>query len=138
MLRELDTILWRSGPLDRLRFLQTPIVSQTPRRRSVAMIRNTLWRVGLVLSLATLGQAWMAPDQQAEANYVAIKGRLVCGGDKAPEAKRLDASKEPCCAKNGLVSKSRVVDPKSKGVAHGFAYLPKPTGASPEAEAALM
>jgi hypothetical protein len=63
-----------------------------------------------------------------------IKGRLVWGDDKIPEAKELvakgKAAKDPdiCAVKGSITSRDIVVDPKTQGVSYGIAYLRRPTG----------
>jgi hypothetical protein len=63
-----------------------------------------------------------------------IKGRLVWGDENIPPAK-IDVEKgmakndpDICAKDRPIVSRSLVIDPKSKGVAHGFAYLVRPKG----------
>jgi len=79
-----------------------------------------------------------------QAQYGTIKGRLVWGGPEAPPA-RVDveqgkATKDPdVCAKNQpILSREIVVDPKTKGVAQGFAYLVRPKGTNPVAVKELI
>ena len=73
-----------------------------------------------------------------------IKGRLVWGGDQAPEAKDLIAKgkseKDPgVCAKDAAIpDESLVVDPKTKGIKNAIVYLVKPTKDNPEAVKALV
>jgi hypothetical protein len=73
-----------------------------------------------------------------------IKGRLVWRDEKIPPAK-VDvemgtAKNDPdICAKNEpIVSRSLVIDPKTKGVAYGFAYLVRPKGDFAEASRDLL
>lgn len=73
-----------------------------------------------------------------------IKGRLVWGGTAlptlAPLVKKGAAGVKDAavCAVADLEDHSLDVDPKTKGVAHGFAYLVTPKGANAEAEKALL
>ena len=77
-------------------------------------------------------------------NYGTIKGKLVFAGDSVPTPKILvgkgdaNAKDSAVCAVSGITAKDLVVDPKTKGVQYGFAYLVKPTGKNPEAEAKLV
>jgi hypothetical protein len=79
-----------------------------------------------------------------QANYGTIKGRLVWGGDQIPPTKVLaalgKAEKDPdVCAKDqSILSHELEIDPKTKGVAFGFAYLFRPKGNNPDAVAALI
>ena len=79
-----------------------------------------------------------------QGEYGTIKGRLVWGGSEIPPAKNLvekgKAPKDPeVCAKDEPIPiRELVVDPKTKGVAYGFAYLVKPKGSNPEAVKALL
>ncbi len=71
----------------------------------------------------------------ADGQYATIKGRLVWGGDKAPAPVELDltSKKDPACGKGGkLVNQGLIVDPKTKGVKWGMAYLVKPIGTNPD------
>jgi len=73
-----------------------------------------------------------------------IKGRLVWGGDVAPEPKNLvekgQAQKDPafCAAAAAIPDHSLVVDPKTKGIRYAFVYLVKPNGENPDAVKALV
>ncbi len=86
----------------------------------------------------------LATSTPAQQGFGTIKGRLVWGGPNAPEpavlVKQGDASVKDAqvCAATTLLDRSLVVDPSTKGVANAFAYLPRPTGRNPEAEAALL
>jgi len=88
--------------------------------------------------------ATLAAGSPAQAGYGTIKGRLVWGGESVPQPKVLQdvgkATKDPeVCAKDkAILSRELVVDPKTKGIQHGFAYLVRPNGANPEAVAALL
>ncbi len=80
----------------------------------------------------------------AQGEYGTIKGRLVWGGSDVPPARVLiekgRALKDPeLCAREGPIpNRELVVDPKTKGVAYGFAYLVKPRGSNPEAVKELL
>lgn len=106
--------------------------------RSTAFARWGLPIVSLVLANA------FATPAHAQADFGTIKGRLVWGGDQAPEAKVLVAKgdqtvKDPAvCAVHEIRSNDLVVDSKTKGVADGVAYLVKPSGTNPAAEKALL
>ncbi len=104
---------------------------------------------GLILSQAVAGAATLPPGllgatAAGQGEYGTIKGRLVWGGSEIPPAKNLvekgKAPKDPdTCAKDEAVpSRELVVDPKTKGVAFGFAYLVKPKGSNPEAVNELL
>src|SRR5262245_51753211 len=87
--------------------------------------------------------AVLASGTTGQAGYGTIKGRLVWGGDKAPERKvrfeKGKAEKDAVCAKNApIMMDDLVVDPKSKGVQNAFVYLVKPTGQNPEAVKAIL
>ena len=74
-----------------------------------------------------------------QGQYGTIKGRLVWGGDQLPPVKVLaekgKAAKDPeVCARNQpILSRELAVDPATKGLPYGFAYLSRPTGSNPEA-----
>ena len=80
----------------------------------------------------------------AQGVYGTIKGRLVWGGSDVPPARALiekgRAQKDPeiCAREAAIPDRELVVDPKTKGVAHGFAYLVKPKGSSPGAVKELL
>jgi hypothetical protein len=68
-----------------------------------------------------------------------IKGRLVWGDDNVPPPVVLEAagkaSKNPevCAKTKAIMSRELVVDPKTKGVSYGIAYLLRPKGNNPKA-----
>ena len=72
-----------------------------------------------------------------QANDGTIKGRLIWGGDNVPPVVDLvakgKAQKDPnVCAKNSAIRSHELeVDPKTKGVAYGFAYLSRPKASNP-------
>ena len=79
-----------------------------------------------------------------QGEYGTIKGRLVWGGDEVPARKILveqgEGRQGPGGLRQGPADRARelVVDPKTKGVAYGFAYLVRPKGANPEAVKDLL
>lgn len=81
----------------------------------------------------------LATGVTTQAGFGSIKGRLVWGGDQAPDRKILaakgQAPKDPgvCAAAMAIPADDLVVDPQSKGVQYGFAYLLQPKGENPEA-----
>jgi hypothetical protein len=108
-------------------------------RKVIPMNSSALWKAALT-AVAAFGLG----GSTASAQYGTIKGKLVWGGDDAPARKVLEekgkASKDPAvCAEGGsILSNDLVVDPKTKGVKYGFAYIPRPTGANPDAVKALL
>ncbi|MFO0909276.1 MAG: hypothetical protein U0794_13150 [Isosphaeraceae bacterium] len=92
---------------------------------------------GGVLPVATIASS-------ALGQYGTIKGKFVYGGASAPETKILidkgKADKDPavCASTAPLYARNLVVDPKTKGVQYGFAYLVRPKGSNPDAVAALV
>ena len=80
----------------------------------------------------------------AEGEYGTIKGRLVWGGSDVPPARALiekgRAQKDPeiCAREAAIPNRELVVDPKTKGVVSGFAYLVKPKGSNPGAVKELL
>lgn len=97
-------------------------------------------RAWLSAALVVVGAA----EAQAQGNFGTIKGRLVWGGGDVPAAKDLvavgQAAKDPqVCAKAAPIpDRKLVVDPATKGVRYGFAYLVRPQGANPDAAKALL
>lgn len=97
--------------------------------------------VGLAFGLALIG---VTPAATAQENFGTIKGRLVWGGAEIPkplvEVEQGKSKNDPeICAKNApILSKALVVDPKTKGVAYGFAYLVRPKGENPKLLADLL
>jgi hypothetical protein len=80
------------------------------------------------------GTGLLAACLVGQASSGTIKGRLVWGDENIPPVK-VDVEKgmaknDPdICAKDGpILSRSLVIDPKTKGVAFGFAYLVRPKG----------
>jgi hypothetical protein len=96
---------------------------------------------GSVFSLALL--AILGGEARSQ-EYGSIKGRLVWGGATAPSVKPLvkkgdTAVKDPqVCAARDLADRSLTIDPKSKGVAYGIAYLVKPSAGNPAAVKELL
>ena len=91
-----------------------------------------------------LGPRLAAAAPPAQGNYGSIKGKLVWGGASAPAPTLLVKQGDPTakdaavCAAKDLYSQDLVVDPATKGVRFGFAYLNRPTGTNPEAAQALV
>src|SRR4051812_33920052 len=81
--------------------------------------------------------ALVALSMAGQGDFGTIKGRLVWGGGDVPAIKILvekgKAPKDPevCARDESIISRELAVDPKTKGVAFGFAYLVKPQGANP-------
>jgi len=108
--------------------------------------------VGLVLvageprlaTAANLPTGSLGMTLAAQGEYGTIKGRLVWGGSDAPPARVLiekgRAQKDPeiCAREAAIPNRELAVDPKTKGVAYGFAYLIKPKGSNPEAVKELL
>ncbi len=92
--------------------------------------------LGVALSTAQAAPpaATLAASLTAQAGYGKIKGRLVWEGAEVPALKVLvakgEAQKDPqvCARAEAIPSRELVVDPSSKGVQYGYAYLVKPQG----------
>lgn len=73
-----------------------------------------------------------------QGDYGTIKGRLVWGGEEIPPTRILveqgKAAKdgEVCAKEAPISSRELAVDPTTRGVSYGFAYLNKPKGNNPE------
>lgn len=86
----------------------------------------------------------LAEPTPAAAEYGTIKGRLVWKDATIPQPKILVAKgnasvqNAPVCAAADIPSRSLIVDPKSRGVKNGLAYLVKPKGSNPELEKAIL
>jgi hypothetical protein len=121
------------------------------RRRTIGVLRFVL--MGLLAAPVLLPPSAVAGPQAAallataavgQANYGTIKGRLVWGGDAIPSPKVLEekgkAQKDPnVCAKDqSILSHELEVDPKTKGIAYGFAYVIRPKGSNPGAVQELV
>ncbi len=107
--------------------------------------RKSRARLLVASALAALVLLGSRPASAADTGTGTIKGRLVWGGAEALKSTVLvakgDANKKDskvCAAEGDLLSKELVVDPKTKGVASGFAYLVKPKGKNADAEKALV
>ena len=94
---------------------------------------------------ATASKAEAAPSPVAAITtstaegFGTIKGRLVWGGNTAPEPKPVaPAPSGEFCAGKTLFDNGLKVDPKTKGIANAFAYVIDPKGKNPEAEKALL
>jgi hypothetical protein len=103
----------------------------TGKHRPRATGRSTLV-VGLCVAASLLSPGGAA------AQYGTIKGRLVWGGDSVPAEvlqEKGKAAKDPnVCAKDqSILSHALQIDPQSKGVQFGFAYVVRPKGTNPDA-----
>ncbi len=91
-----------------------------------------------------LGLVLAFPGLASAQNYGTIKGRLVWGGDSIPPTNVLIKKDDPnakdaaVCATKEIPSDILVIDPKTKGVQYGFAYVTKPVGTNPDLEKALI
>jgi hypothetical protein len=103
------------------------------------------WAVLLATPCATL-EAVASPEPglpeagpPAQHEYGTVKGRLVWGGDNPPpqtnvvEKGQAPRDADICAKDKPIPARDLVVDPKSKGVAYGFAYIVRPNGSNPEA-----
>ena len=96
--------------------------------------------LGLALAFGTVGGERSAHAQA----YGTIKGRLVWGGAKLPAdtplVKKGDSAVKDAavCSADAVPNEDYVVDPATKGVANGFAYVLTPKGTNPAAEKALL
>jgi hypothetical protein len=94
-------------------------------RRLATLAASTL------LAVAPALQA--GPPAPLQGGTGTIKGKLIWGGDALPKPKVLvkkgdPTVKDPVCKVEEIVSKEITVDPATKGIADGFAYLVSPTG----------
>ena len=86
----------------------------------------------------------VAAGAVGQAETGTIKGRLIWGDDKIPEIKELVSKGQPdvkdsaICATSPIKSRELVVDPKTKGVSYGIAYLIRPKGDRTEQVKALL
>jgi hypothetical protein len=97
------------------------------------------------LGLAVLaGSLSLGQNANAQTGVGTIKGRLVWGGAELPTPKLKVKKGDPnekdaaVCAVGDIFDETYVVDPKTKGVADGFAYVVNPKGKNPELLAALL
>jgi hypothetical protein len=114
-------------------------------------------RLILATSLAAIGPSLLNPAPACAASpvglvaagavgqaYGSIKGKLVWGGEKAPERRVLEAvgkaAKDPavCASTAPVLDSELIVDPKTKGVRNAIVYVTKPVGSNPEAVKALL
>jgi plastocyanin len=101
---------------------------------AIALMLTSTASHGATLPAASIGSA-----ATAQAGFGTIKGRLVWGGETVPEPEKLKADKDVAiCGKVPLFSHKLAIDPKTKGVAYGFAYLVNPKGKNPAAEKTLL
>jgi hypothetical protein len=93
---------------------------------------------------ASLPVGSLAATLAAQGEFGTIKGRLVWGGSDVPPARvliekgRAPKDQEICAREAAIPNRELVVDPKTKGVAHGFAYLVKPKGSNAGAVRELL
>jgi len=111
---------------------------------AVALFGSSSLALGLMMTAtsaqaATLPVGTIGSAATAQKGFGTIKGRLVWGGDAAPEREKLKVDKDVAvCGKVPLFSQKLVIDPKTKGVAFAFAYLRSPNGKNPDAEKAKL
>lgn len=124
----------------------------TPRtnrlRCEITRVAVTLFAVSLLNTSATCAAPILGPilSNQAvgQAGFGTIKGRLVWGGEQIPEVPVLEgkgkAAKDPeiCARDTPILDRKLVVDPTTRGVAYGFAYIVKPSGDKDKAVAQLV
>jgi hypothetical protein len=107
------------------------------------MPRNPLLATALGLAVLA-GSLASGRAATAQDGFGTIKGRLVWGGADLPKAdpkvKKGDANVKDAavCAVNEIPDEDYVVDPETKGVANGFAYVVSPKGANPKVEKELL
>lgn len=108
-----------------------------------SIFKTRVWGRPAWTCLALTGLALGALEARAQ-EYGTIQGKLVWGGSDTPApqilAKKGAATKDPaiCASTADLLDHSLLVDPKTKGIKYGIAYLVKPKGANPEAVKALL
>jgi hypothetical protein len=128
-------------------------MSTKGRSHSGTVGRMAFWNgLGLAIALvlpmpasaAPPGAATLAVGLVGQGQFGTIKGRLVWGGAEVPQpivdVQQGKATRDPeICAKDGpILSRDITIDPKTKGVANGFAYVVRPKGANPEAVQSLI
>jgi hypothetical protein len=90
-------------------------------------------------ALPSPGPGLLEAGPPSQNEFGTVKGRLVWGGDDPPApANAIEKGQAPkdgdVCAKDKPIpARDLVVDPKSKGVAYGCAYIVRPKGSNPEA-----
>jgi hypothetical protein len=127
-------------------------VTREQGRGAIGRPSRLAW-LGLCVPLVVPGLAQAAPPAAAAAVALgsvgegatgSIKGRLVWGDDKIPEVRvKVEQGKAPrdteiCAKERPILSRELRVDPNTKGVASGFAYLVRPKGDFAEAVKALL
>jgi hypothetical protein len=76
--------------------------------------------------------------------FGSIKGKLVWGGDKAPDRKVLvevgkaRQNKEVCAASAPVLDNELIVEPATRGIRDAIVYVTRPTGSNPEAVKTLL
>jgi hypothetical protein len=86
----------------------------------------------------------LAGEPPVQGEFGTIKGRLVWGGDNPPppvnavEKGHAPQNADVCAKDKAIPARDLVVDPKSKGIAYGFAYIVRPNGSNPEAVQGLL
>jgi hypothetical protein len=105
------------------------------RRRLIAWLCLALPACGpLSAAAASPAHLLLAASAVGQSETGSIKGRLVWGDEKAPDVKQLvskgqsDVKDSAVCAASPILSRDLVVDPKTKGVAYGLAFVVKPKG----------
>ncbi|MGO9470059.1 MAG: hypothetical protein ACLQIB_10735 [Isosphaeraceae bacterium] len=115
---------------------------QIPRHRLIdpRAIFWLSWAAFLALQATTWGAHPLAgPGPPGQAEFGTVKGRLVWGGDHPPpptnlvEKGQAPRDADVCARDKPIPARDLVVDPKSKGVAYGFAYIVRPKGSNPDA-----
>jgi hypothetical protein len=103
----------------------------TAKYRPQAIGRSTLF-LGICLVVP------LVCPRAAVAQYGTIKGRLIWGGDAIPSKvleEKGKAEKDPnVCAKDqSIISHELEIDPQTKGVKYGYAYVVRPKGTNLDA-----
>ncbi len=103
----------------------------------------TLLTVSVSPTQAALPVGFLGSPILTQSEYGTIKGRLVLDAGEAPprlvlqEKGKAQKDGEVCAKDEAILDDKLVVDPKTKGIQYGFAYLPKPIGKNPEALKAI-
>ncbi|WP_406696668.1 carboxypeptidase regulatory-like domain-containing protein [Singulisphaera sp. Ch08] len=118
-------------------------LSAAAARAAGTLAALTLLTVSASPTQAAVPVGLLAAQLPTQAGYGTIKGRLVLDAASAPprivlqEKGQAQKDGQVCAKDEAILDDKFVVDPKTKGIQFGFAYLAKPNGKNPEALKAI-
>jgi hypothetical protein len=120
--------------------LSTRVPPSVPSASSQGQFAAKTGAASFVIALVLVASGWLAGNAAAappaQGQFGTIKGRLVWPEAEAPKKLLYEKGdpklKDPEVCGGPIYSRELLVDPKTKGVENGIAYLSNPVGENPE------